>query len=141
MPLSIIGLSTSLKLHTRPVRIPPTYSVDESYNHIGFFIIGESVTGFPSDFLWHRGVVFFGDPESQRATPISGFVTTDHMFLESVLHKWWRVLETSCVRKGQFWDARIYLDQPDEWRKVIVRVCDLILQTPSGNTGAAAPGR
>jgi hypothetical protein len=112
--------------------------VDEDYNHIGFLMMGESPTGFPSDFLWHRAIVFFGDPESRRGTPISGFITNDHTFVETVLHKWWKVLETSCQRKGQFWDARVYTGEPSQWQGVIDRICRLIQDDPLRHQEAAS---
>lgn len=93
---------------------------------MGFMMLGESVTGFPSDFMWRYGVMFFGDPESRRATPISGFVTREHAFIETVMHKWWKVLEKACERRGQLWDARIYCDNEMDWQDVITRVCDVI---------------
>jgi hypothetical protein len=97
--------------------------VDGAYNHIGFFMVGETPSGFPSDFLWHKGIIFFADPESQYATPISGLMTTNHTFIESVLHKWWKVLETGCTHRGQYWNASAYVDQPEQWQQVIEEVC------------------
>ncbi|HEV3077074.1 MAG TPA: TIR domain-containing protein [Thermoanaerobaculia bacterium] len=96
--------------------------VDETYSHIGFMMLGETQTGFPSDFIWRYGIAFFGDPESSRPTPLYGFVTENHEFIECVLHRWWLVLQRSCERKGQFWDARNYLGHAAEWREVLRRI-------------------
>jgi hypothetical protein len=96
--------------------------VDPTYNHIGFVMLGESVTGFPSDFLWEYGIVFFGDPESSRPTPIYGFMTRSHEFIEGVLHRWWDVLATTCERRGHYWDARNFRDDPEQWHKILQKI-------------------
>jgi hypothetical protein len=104
--------------------------IDETYNHIGFILLGHAPTGFPSDFLWQYGVVFFGDPESHRPTPIYGFSTRSHNFIEGVLHRWWRVLEETCQRRGQYWDARNFRDTPDTWNSILDEISRLISTAP-----------
>ncbi|HVT17567.1 MAG TPA: TIR domain-containing protein [Thermoanaerobaculia bacterium] len=108
--------------------------VDETYNHIGFMMLGETETGFPSDFVWRYGIAFFGDPESSRPTPLYGFVTENHEFIECVLHRWWLVLQRACERKGQFWDARNYIGKPEEWNGILGRIKELIM---TGSTEGA----
>jgi hypothetical protein len=104
--------------------------IDENNSQIGFMMLGESPTGFPSDFLWKYGVTFFGDPDSTRPTPIYGFSTRSHEFIDSVLHHWWAVLQKTCERKGQYWDARNYQDSPKDWESVIDRLTQLIVHKP-----------
>ncbi|HXO40989.1 MAG TPA: hypothetical protein VN999_06040, partial [Thermoanaerobaculia bacterium] len=72
----------------------------------------------------------FGDPESSRPTPLYGFVTENHEFIECVLHRWWLVLQRACERKGQFWDARDYVGRPDEWTAILDRIKEHMMAGP-----------
>jgi hypothetical protein len=96
--------------------------IDETCNHIGFFMLGESITGFPSDFAWKYGIVFFGDPSSSRPTPVSGFSSQNHEFIETVFHSWWKVLQKNCEKNNQYWDSRDYMDNPDKWEEIIDKI-------------------
>jgi hypothetical protein len=107
--------------------------VDDTNNHIGFFLTGEAPTGYPSDFEWIWGTLFFGDPESRRSTPLYGFEVKTHEFIEGVFHRWWKILEESCLRRSQYWDARNYINAPDQWNEVVQQISALV---SDGNTGS-----
>lgn len=118
--------SEFIKLCYMPCPDTSYLGVDETNNQIGIIMIGESSTGFPSDFLWKNAVIYFGDPESSHGTPIYGFATRSNDFIESFLHQWWMALQKTCERKGQYWDARNYQDSPREWEGIIDTMTNLI---------------
>ena len=100
--------------------------VDESHSHVGLVLVGESATGYPSDFAWQVGFLLFSDPKAHRPLPLYGFMTTSTKFIAEVLCKWWESVESKCERKGQYWDSRQYREDPDAWTRIVDRLCSLI---------------